>query len=696
MLSKHKQNTLMAMLVWLTILLVATQAIFFFIHYKVGNIVDSLAAASITKQLLHLVVLLPLCGFLLIQLLAYGLFIGWVWFVAVSLGELCKLTNRAVYQIGLLFWLAGVVAIFSLNAHYFPNSYFAGPIHQYVWLNRILLSVCSMMLVMASLLAYVNCFLFKRHRMIGSLFILIVLAAGGGGFHERLTATHQSKPNIIFIGLDSLRPDYTGYFGNTHVHTPNIDHFLQSSTVYTNAYTPLARTFPSWVGILTAQYPLHNHARMNLADPKDIILGDTLAKRLKASGYFTIYGTDEVRFTDITKAYGFDRIIGPKGGAVEFLLGGLSDFPLTNLLINLPISRFVFPYNYADRAADITYEPDSFLRLVKAALANRPNQPVFLAIHLCLTHWPFTWAHDGQPDGMTMPDRYASSVEAVDAQLGSLLQILKQAGLLDHSMVVLLSDHGVTLGMKGDRIITEKQYRGDPKQMKSVSKSKLTSAPEFTLDFKRDYSISASYGQGTDVLSLKQNHVILAFQEFGAVVPAKHVNEFSSLLDIAPTVLDYLHLAPMEHIDGMSFAKLRPRTFFIETGDKVAETESNKIHIEKVIQRTAAAYRIDPNSGLLVLVPVAEKSIIENKQRAILWRDWLLARYPAETRYIIEPIAGVRNKKQLFTPKRVPPYMVLVNLKTGFWTVDMSSPFAKKAPIAELTRQFKAFYGNEV
>jgi hypothetical protein len=244
--------------------------------------------------------------------------------------------------------------------------------------------------------------------------------------------------------------------------------------------------------------------------------------------------------------------------------------------------------------------------------------------------------------------------------------------------------------------VTEKTYRGDPKQMKVMGATKLGSAPDLTFDFKHDYTVSTSYGQGTDVLSPKQYHVVLAIKGFGVSIPIKHVDEFSSLMDIAPSILDYLHLDPMENVDGMSLAKLKPRTFFMETGDKVAQTETNKIYIEKVIQHTASAYRIDPYSGLLILVPGAEKSIIENKQRAIVWGDWLLARYPAEMRYIVEPIVRVRNKRQLFTPKRVPPYMVLVNMKTGLWTVSLSSSFAKQAPVAELMRRFKAFYTDEV
>jgi arylsulfatase A-like enzyme len=519
-----------------------------------------------------------------------------------------------------------------------------------------------------------------------------------------VSSASLEKPNIILIGLDSLRPDHIGYFGHQDAHTPTIDRFLASSVVFTNAYTPLARTFPSWVSILTAKYPLRSHARANLVAPDRVVANDMLAKRLQADGYFTIYGTDETRFTDITQAYGFDRLIGPAGGAAEFLLGSLSDFPLSNLLLNVPAGKYLFPYQYANRAADVTYRPEQFLALVKAGLAHRPQGPVFLSLHLCLPHWPFKWARDGFAPDASTASRYQGSIAAVDAQLSSLLSLLQEAGLLDHSIVVLLSDHGVTLGARGDRVIAKERYVGDPKQMKAVTVMKLGSAPEMTTDFKRDYSVIASYGQGTDVLSLKQNHVLMAFNGFGLQWPAKKVGAFVSLFDIAPTVLGYLHLQPLHLADGISLGayfssrpapQSLPRTFFIETGDKLAETEVDQIDVAAVVKGAINAYRVDIGSGRLVLTDSAEKNIVENKQHAIIWRDWLLARYPADVRYQMVPDPA-DGKKKVLLPKRTDPYFVLVNLKTGQWTVGLSSAFAKSAPVVDLMRQFRAFYGSEV
>jgi arylsulfatase A-like enzyme len=704
MSNQRSAARLIHMLVCLSLLLIFAQVAFFFVHYKVSEIIDSLASSSIAQAFLHPVIWLPILIFVGIQLLAYGLIIAWAAFVSISLYELFKLSSIFIYWFGISIWLLNFSIIFALNAYYYPGSFFAEFLQDTFWVNFFLMIGLTLLLIVAAL-AYINCFGFKRHRLWGSLFIVVVALVNIRGVYPLHSVSSYSKPNIIFIGLDSLRPDYTGYFGNQEIHTPNIDNFLKSATVFNNAFAPLARTFPSWISILTAKYPLHHHARMNLENPQFIVTNDMLGKKLKLNGYFTIFGIDEVRFADITPAYGFDRVIRPSGGAVGFLIGGLSDFPLTNLLINLPIGQFLFPYNYGSRASDITYEPDKFLQLVKEELANRPNKPLFLAIHLCLPHWPFRWAHDGQPANLTLPQRYQRSVEAVDKQLGDLLTVLQQAGLLQHSIVVLLSDHGVALGGHGDRIITPDKYRGSPSRLKLVGRNKLFSAPDFTVNFKQDYGIDISYGQGTDLLSLTQHHVLMAFKGFGETLPVKQVSELSSLLDIAPTILDYLHFPPLAQADGVSVAsyfsrdnkiKFPTRSLFFETGDRIAETENNKIFIDQVLKHAIGAYRIDMHSGALVLDSMAEKSLIRSKQRAIIWRGWLLVRYPADVGYKMVADSSGKNKKMIFKGTLLKPYYVLVNLKTGLWTVELNSPLANTSPLQELMRQFKLFYGEEV
>lgn len=692
------QPNLLRILICLTLILIFGQITFFIIHYKVSDIMDSLIQSSLRYDIFHPIILFPLLKFFLIQIVSYCFFVMGVWFIVISNIELFHLKPRLAFLFNLLIWFSSVSTILGLNNYFFPDSFFATllPIPPFLWIS------CLILLFLFILSAYGNFFLNKKNRLLGFLFFMIVSLFCGFFIYDKFNTKlpfipSQSKPNIIFIGLDSLRPDFISYFDKNHLSTPTIDSFLKNSTVFTQAYTPLARTFPAWISILTSLYPKHHGARSNLSDPTFVFSNDTLSKKLKAAGYTTIYGTDEKRFSNITKDYYFDYIIGPHMGVDDFILGSLSDFPLTNLLIKTSLGRILFPFNYANRAAAITYDPENFLQLVKLTLKNRPNKPLFLAIHLCITHWPYQWARDHQAKNFTQAQKYQSSVSAIDQQLRELLEILKENGLLKSSVVVLLSDHGTTLGLSSDRVISEKKYQGNSLKKKWVSIYKLDNTPDFSLNFKKDYSVDTSYGQGTDVLSLKQYHVLLAIRGFGLPILSKNITENVSLLDITPTILDILHLKPLEKSDGISLKSFLlkgsakhfiERPFFLETGYSISEIESKNIFIEQVLKHAIGIYQINPKTGLLFVKSAAEKSIIQNKQRAVLFDNWLVAQYPAKT-YSKFTVKGYQYYN-------LPAYIVIVNLKTGQWDIGLDTPLAKIAPMKILLREFYDFYRDEL
>lgn len=699
-MSQIINDRLKPMLICLTTSFIVVQLVFFTIHYQVSELFDILVNTSIGESLLKPIIFLPILQFIIIQLLAYLFFVGCILFLSDAIAELCHLSARLHYCLGIFLWFSGCSAILLLNAYYFPHSFFTRIFEHHFFIEylRIILMVVTGILILATILAYFNFIYYKRFHFWGIILLLFMMIVIIATFYKSIqirsvkNAVVFSQPNIIIIGLDSIRPDFTSFSGNTQVKTPNIDHFLFTATTFTNAYTPLARTFPAWMSILTGRHPKRLGVRNNLSDPTMLVLQVTLAKRLQQAGYETIYASDEKRYSNILPDYGFDRIIGPDMGVNDFLMGGLSDFPLSNLLLLIPGSDALFPYHYANRAANITYRPEHFLQLLQAKLPLNVDKPLFLAIHLCLAHWPYTWADDQTADEF-LAVRYRSSVEALDQQFGRLIEFLEHTGLLQHSLVILLSDHGTTLGLPNDRIIKLNTYKGDPSKIKLISINKFSTAPEYSLDFKRDYSLNTSYGQGTDVLSLKQYHVLQAFKGYGVFIPNQQIHDVSSLMDIAPTVLDYLALSPLPKTDGYTLTtyfsktprKQSSRAIFIETGDKISEIETDHVQVNQVVKQKAKIYKINAH-GLLSINKEDEKNIIKVKQRAVLLMDWLLAYYPPMEQPRL-PIKTVHN---------TPPYFVLVNTRTDEWTIGLTSPLAKKAPLIRLLEEFKKFYGDEI
>jgi len=98
-------------------------------------------------------------------------------------------------------------------------------------------------------------------------------------------AAAERKPNILFIAVDDLRPEF-GSLGNTVVKTPNIDRLAARGTAFTHAYCQQAVCTPSRTSLLTGRRPdatrvwdLETHFRVALPDAV------TLPQYFKANGY---------------------------------------------------------------------------------------------------------------------------------------------------------------------------------------------------------------------------------------------------------------------------------------------------------------------------------------------------------------------------------------------------------------------------
>ena len=63
-----------------------------------------------------------------------------------------------------------------------------------------------------------------------------------------------SKPNILFIAVDDLKP-ILGYYGNTLVKTPNIDRLAKMATVFNSNYCQQAVCGPTRASIMTGRRP---------------------------------------------------------------------------------------------------------------------------------------------------------------------------------------------------------------------------------------------------------------------------------------------------------------------------------------------------------------------------------------------------------------------------------------------------------
>ena len=615
-----------------------------------------------------------LVGFALVHIFLLVLFVAYVFVISYSSRRQLKLPTKNASLWAMFCWLQTSSLLFIANQQYFPNSIYALLPESSSWVNINLLFYLFLtihMLLLSVTLFYLGQKLLKKPKTLLALLAIPIAILIALYYPSFISIEKNTKPNVILIGFDSLRPDHIKAINpKASTHTPNIDRFINKSVNFNNAYTPLARTFPAWNSILTGNYPINTGARFNLTNLKLINKKPNLATILKQQGYTTVFATDETRFCNIDKHFGFDYVVQPKVGFSDFLLGSVNDNIRSNLLVNSSLGRFLFPFGYLNRAAHVTYYPSAFSRAIDRQLYRIKQRPLFLAVHLELTHWPYTHAtyrgavNTYNLNGTLLYPHYKAMINEIDQQFADIMQTLSDDGLLKNSIVVLLSDHGDGFRLPGDRAT-------DPKNFIATES---TPKPELRFTLTRQ-----SQGHGTDILSPAQYNVLYAWKLPNS--NAKHAKQPVSLTDTAPTILAALGIKPPTENDGKSLLPIInneiasfSHPLFLETGLTPQTISLANPDVRNLALENMYLYHID-NYGRMALKAETYPGLVNSKQHAIISDDWMLAHYP--------------NRKK-------PDSWILINLATRAWTTDLTSQFAINAHAYDLQKQLQDFYNGEI
>lgn len=441
----------------------------------------------------------------------------------------------------------------------------------------------------------------------------------GLGFYSNFTVAEfkpsSSKPNIFVIGIDSVRPDETGFFGGYGGLTPNIDEFLEKSQVHANTYTPYARTFPAWMSILTGLEPVKHKGRFNLINHKHLNKSLALGHQLQSEGYRTIFAFDERRFNSMDESFGYDAVVGPKHAAWSFVASGI-DHPIINLVCNTVVGKYLFPGIYLNRGRHGNYEPEKYNQAIVDELLSDDERPIFLTAHYLLPHWPWTSRKFEELEAFETPEnpmadslfRYRQMLSQADRQFGSFMSKLEGAGLLDNAYVFLLSDHGDGFALEKDN---------------------LTPGVESNARLETN-----TRGHATNIFNLGQYRVLMAARSYGSSQFESEVKEeLSSLMDIYPTILDLIVPSTSinkSDLDGVSMLSKnrKDRRLFLETGFSVLELTEENINLEELIKNGIDAYTVDKR-GRLVVKDEYYELVISSKHRAVMEGDWMLAVVPS-------------------------------------------------------------------
>ena len=248
-------------------------------------------------------------------------------------------------------------------------------------------------------------------------------------------------PNIVILFLEGVTPASISAYGQRRLEpgciaTPHLDMLACEGARFTQARVCYPSTWDGWAGVMTGRF-------LRIQEMKDSELRDN-------------------RYSDFNNLHKVMKLAGIRRWC----------YPNTR-----PFARLFLPqedradnwehYYDADTTSDddereVTRGDKCNERLLRFIDSIQPGERFFFAEHLADTHFPWKrtagWRAKelGFPAGLEFSEtdallngekwdklaRYYHTISRMDAQVGQLMERLKQLGLYDNTLVIIIGDHG--------------------------------------------------------------------------------------------------------------------------------------------------------------------------------------------------------------------------------------------------------------
>jgi hypothetical protein len=357
--------------------------------------------------------------------------------------------------------------------------------------------------------------------------------------HEPPDASAK-RLNVIYVFIDACRADHLSAYGYARKTSPNLDSLAARSSLFENAYTPAPNTFE--------------------ALPK-FTQGAYWDAHLEA-------------WPEIMARNGYNALLFPRRIST--------------------LRRHVKGMRIVDASRDGTFEGtiDSAIDV----LANAPKDRPFCAyLYSTDTHRPYK-PHEDFYYGPSITDLYDGEISYLDFHLGRLFDWMEKTGRMDDTIIVIMADHGESLGERG------------------VYKH-------------------------SSLLYNEQTHVPMIIHLPG--VPARSIKDYVSTIDLGPTMLTAVGLDYPKECAGVSLVPLMRGQPFIHP----------PVYGEQTTQEVSPFVRPDQNVD-----PEQKKYMIITQDgfKLIYNRDWYsfelfdLKNDPSEVRNLydraLETAAKLKNR----------------------------------------------------
>ena len=398
---------------------------------------------------------------------------------------------------------------------------------------------------------------FLRRRSLAAQALVLVLTTGvaiGWGGPPVTEPDHKpdgeklSQPqppreaNVVIFLVDTLRADYLHVYGYARPTSPTVDALAASGVLFEQGQAPSPWTLPTVASLQLSQFACEHGV---LVDRQRIRAdADPIAARLHRVGYATasfLRNGYAGRMSGLDKGFDLCRMMKRQtdGSAIGPWLDGLGGRPFFLYIHNTE------PHNPFEAPEDCTEQFGEVPNPVRCRFAQ------FSSVYRHLTRTDYDRM---QPLGTTdntseqqeavadldgirarVETMYAASVLQADQNLKSVIDQLKQRGLWDRTLFILLADHGEEMGERG-------MWQHD----QSVHEELI--------------------------------HVPLIIRFPHDEFARRRVTEPVSLVDVLPTIMDYLRRPELSHdARGCSLMPLIRGDGDVKTGElKVTAMRHNR------------------------------------------------------------------------------------------------------------------------
>jgi arylsulfatase A-like enzyme/Tfp pilus assembly protein PilF len=289
--------------------------------------------------------------------------------------------------------------------------------------------------------------------------------------------------NLVVVTLDTTRADHMGAYGNREIDTPTFDGIAREGVLFQQAVSAAPLTLPVHSSMFTGKFPPEHGVRDNggfFLGPEQL----TLAEVLKSHGYQT---------GGFIAAYVLDSKWGINQGFDTYY------------------DKFDLSESRAISLAAIRRPGNEVVDQAIPWIEAHRSAPFFAWIHLYDAHSPYRPPEPFATKYKQHP--YNGGIAFADSQVARVIQKLRDLGLYEHTVIMILGDHGESLGDHGE------------------------AAHGFFV-----------YNSTT--------HVPFAIRAPFASTQHRTVADPVRSVDVMPTALDLLGIAPPPGISGVSLAPL--------------------------------------------------------------------------------------------------------------------------------------------